>query len=1113
MFTAEDIQRITNKKTYAKGLDLYEMNKIIAFSYETDEVLEMDGINAMVKGSGRNIYDVDIDYDYVNDDIVECSCECPAFSSYPGFCKHIVATLLQYIDVVNDVSYDYNVNPEGLDIDDFNDVLTKIMGEKTNVTALNPYRSSSGQLPQKKATSPEVSRLLTAKDDYQFRPLFNEDAPAAMVGKVVLEPHFSLSFREVSLSFKIGAERLYVLKDIREFCYRVDRNLPHSYGKQLSFTHSMDAFEPQSREMVKLLMKKVDAKKSGRYYYSDTIKREITLTVDEFVEFIQLMGSRPVKIDGYPYYGEQVYTVSDRPLERRMTITKRDQGIDVAIERIEGLAGVANYVYFVDGSIYVVETNSIGPIKDFLAMMAGKSDRKVYIANEDTGAFFRQLLPVLRNHYSIDMTNINPDEYAIEQGNFSMYLDLPEKDVVTCRVKVCYGDKEMYLFENVHRNIRDSALERRVNQGISAYFSGYDSRTHELYLEGSENRLYKLLTEGLPELASYGEIYISDRLKKINVVSHAPIQVGVSVESGLLDLHIESQDLTPNQLAEILTKYSPKKKYYRLRNGDFIDVKGSDLENLHELTESLVLTEKEINAGRIQLPKFRALYVDEQLKKSLGGSVARNKDFKALIRSMKTVEENDYDVPDSLDGILRGYQVSGFLWMNTLRDNGFGGILADDMGLGKTLQVIAFLKRILAMDEKCGKTLIVSPSSLVYNWRNEFEKFAPEMPVVTVTGSPAVREQIICGSDHRDILITSYDLLKRDRHLYDDITFACQIIDEAQYIKNSNTKAAKAVKSVQASFKLALTGTPIENRLSELWSIFDYLMPGFLYSYKKFKSDIEQAMVQQGDGQVADRLRRMVSPFILRRLKKDVLTDLPDKIEENVLIPLGGEQRKVYDARVALLRKDLRKQTSEEFRTSKIKVLSELTRLRQLCCDPALVYENYDAGSSKTDMCMALVQEAVDGGHKVLLFSQFTSVLHRLIPILEENGISYLSLTGSTSKEQRISLVDRFNADDTSVFCISLKAGGTGLNLTSADIVIHFDPWWNVSAQNQATDRAHRIGQRNVVNVYKLIAKDSIEEKILQMQERKQALADEVLSGEGIATASFSKEELLEILS
>ena len=537
------------------------------------------------------------------------------------------------------------------------------------------------------------------------------------------------------------------------------------------------------------------------------------------------------------------------------------------------------------------------------------------------------------------------------------------------------------------------------------------------------------------------------------------------------------------------------------------------LEALADIQKSLGLSDKQMAAEKITVPGYRALFLDERLREQESMMVAKNKAFRALIRNMKTVEDNDFEVPEGMQPVLREYQKKGFLWLKTLRSNGFGGILADDMGLGKTLQVIAFLcSEYEENAEGELRCLIVTPASLIYNWYHEFERFAPHLPAQMVLGNAQERAQILEEVPERAILITSYDLLKRDLEAYEKLSFACQVIDEAQFIKNHNTQMARAVKAVRSATRLALTGTPVENRLSELWSIFDYLMPGFLYPYSRFREELEVPVIQQQDEEALARLQKMIRPFVLRRLKKDVLKDLPDKLEEEMMVCLEGEQQRLYDAHVKRLSLMLEKQTDEEFRSGKLQILSELTRLRQLCCDPALLYEDYKEQSAKVDMCLGLISDAVENGHKILLFSQFTSMLEILCSRLEEAGITYYTLTGSTSKERRKELVERFQQDDTSVFCISLKAGGTGLNLTAADIVIHYDPWWNLAVQNQATDRAHRIGQKNTVTVYKLVTKGTIEENIMRLQEKKRELADQVLGGEGLGSGSFTREELREII-
>ena len=592
--------------------------------------------------------------------------------------------------------------------------------------------------------------------------------------------------------------------------------------------------------------------------------------------------------------------------------------------------------------------------------------------------------------------------------------------------------------------------------------------------------------------------------------------MGVALKSDLLELQIHSDEMSREELAYLLTRYDRKKKYVRLKNGDFLDVREDGLGLLAEISEDLRLTESGLKKGHVNVPKYRAMYLDAALKSNQELSVEKNREFKGMVRNMKTIEDSDYEVVDSLKNVMRNYQKNGFLWLKTLRENGFGGILADDMGLGKTLQVISLLlseqESAKAGEREWHRSLIVCPASLVYNWQKEISRFAPQIKTTLVTGLATERQRIVRHTKEGEVLITSYDLLKRDVELYRDMVFAIQVIDEAQYIKNPGTQAAKGVKQITAGFKLALTGTPIENRLSELWSIFDYLMPGFLYTYQRFREEIEIPIVVNGDENRMQRLQRMIRPFILRRLKGEVLRDLPAKLEENVFAKLEGEQLALYDAHVQRMKESLEGKSEKEFRSEKIQILAELTRLRQICCDPGLLFEGYKGESAKAQMCMELIENAVGAGHKVLLFSKFTSMLERLAAGLKKAGIDYYMLTGSVGKEKRMQMVESFNEDDVPVFCISLKAGGTGLNLTAADIVIHYDPWWNVAVQNQATDRAHRIGQKHVVTVYKLVSEGTIEEKIIAIQERKKELAKQVLEGEGMDSVSFTKEEILELL-
>ena len=1116
MLTRTQIRKLTNASFYQRGLDLYRDDKVEEFSAVAHD--NADYIKAVVKGSGRNHYQVTMTFDHNQNRLTSQFCECPAFENYSVLCKHCVAALLEYEDYKERQSV----------LDQYFSKM-KLESEKAR-----PVRKSSSavvmnSLP-KMRTTPEVKVMLEKRLSRKTAPILHKDT----YGRVKLEPIMEGSRGSIRLEFKIGVARMYVLKDVFEFARHMENGEEYSYGQKLRFFHVPEAFEPQSVKLAQFLVRWARRNRSQyggmSYYgtfwgYGQQGNRSIALSGSDLEEFLDAVGDLPF-MGNINYTGERMWKAVQEELGRTLKITSRRGGIEVTADELFGFDGADSTIYFVDGRVYRVSKEKTSSVQDFLQCIQTAGGRKILIQKEDVPVFCRELLPELEKHFECIRENFSEDDYGVAPAVFEIYLDAPQQDLITCRIMAVYGDRKYNVFdENTDRENRDIVQEIQIRTAVDTCFNAYDEQARELVLSGDDQLLYELLTDGIPRMQALGEVFISDRLKRFKVTESPRVSVGVSLSGDLLELTIASEDMPQDQLLEILSRYNRKTKFYRLKNGDFVNVDDERIGALLELKQGLNLTEAQLQGGSVELPKYRALYLDTEMKECPALPAVKNRAFKALVRNMKTVEDSDFEIPLPLQKVLREYQKKGFLWLKTLKQNGFGGILADDMGLGKTLQVIAFLMseyqesvclesgtdRLDGNQENL-RCLIVSPASLVFNWGSEIERFAPELPFKLVIGSAAERKEMIRKSGPKEILLTSYDLLKRDIDQYAELSFFCQVIDEAQYIKNHNTQAAKAVKAVRAGCRLALTGTPVENRLSELWSIFDYMMPGFLYPYARFREEMEIPIVQEQDEGPMERLRKMIRPFVLRRLKKDVLKDLPEKLEENVMAQLEGEQQKLYDAHVARLKLMLDGKSDEEFNRSKIQVLSELTKLRQLCCNPALLYGDYHDNSAKTQLCLDLVRNAVNGGHKILLFSQFTSMLELLQEELEKEGISYYTLTGSTSKEKRRDLVEKFNRDETDVFCISLKAGGTGLNLTAADIVIHYDPWWNLAVQNQATDRAHRIGQKNVVSVYKLIMKGTIEENISRLQERKRELADRVLGGEGLDKESFSREELLELL-
>ena len=536
-----------------------------------------------------------------------------------------------------------------------------------------------------------------------------------------------------------------------------------------------------------------------------------------------------------------------------------------------------------------------------------------------------------------------------------------------------------------------------------------------------------------------------------------------------------------------------------------------EIEFIDNLLSGMDISYKEIE-DYIRLPINRSLYLNRLLESNTNVSVTTDEKYNQIIERISNPNKEKKEPPE-LSNVLRDYQKTGFKWLEVLDEYNFGGILADDMGLGKTIQILSVILEYVQNNSESRTSIVVAPSSLALNWFNETKKFAPKLKVMVINGDAIERKEKIKELNNYDLVITSYDLLKRDIDVYKELNYKFKFIiaDEAQYIKNNNTKNAKAIKLIEADTKYALTGTPIENSLNELWSIFDFIMPGYLFTYKKFKQNYEMPIIREQDERVLNKLKMLIEPFVLRRTKKEVLKELPDKSTSIVNNEMTEEQEKIYLSYLAQARDELNEEIEEKgFEQTRIKILALLTRLRQICCHPSLFISNYKGESGKLNQCIELLKDGIESGHKILLFSGYTSMFEIIEKQLNKNDIKYLKLTGKTKVSERLELINEFNTnDDIKVFLISLKAGGTGINLTSADMVIHYDPWWNLSVENQATDRTHRIGQTKKVQVYKLITKNSIEEKMYDLQKRKEELIDNMLSTDTKFINKLSKEDIL----
>ena len=1101
----EEIRYLLGSTIYARA-KAYE-NRVQDLECETAEN-GVRHLSADVRGSGRNLYRTQA-WLRQNGSFVSASCTCSFNENGEGpCCKHIGALLLHEVDEPEEKT---ESKPEKKALLDIPGVQRGTEFAKEAAARKDSYVSGLEMLFGRKWRGDEPVSDVRAQEllrAYQEDALAEVESLTASDGQqrgfAELEPELILDYsgQPPLLRLRISdGGRQYVVKSIPELLTAIEKERSVSYGKTLAFVHRWDAFTSEAQKILTLLRRQQDTVKSveaatGRPTRSiaNGPAGSVPLSGELLDELVALYEPRG-EVGGYALRkGLPALT---------LRVEKKRGGVHIVVEpSLHTLQGLDYSYLYNEDTIWKLERAEAARLLPALNALCGSG---LFFTSKDAVSFCSFVLPELGRKITID----DPDRLLLNQIPLEpvvqFYLDAPHMGAVRAHPEFLYGEDRVTPFAAPTDLLRDARAERRAGRLLQTYLTQQTDSSPAEYGTDDEDTLVAFLEEGVPALLAEGEVYLSDAFRDLQAAP-PKISVGVSVQGSVLDLEVDTGEFPVSELKALLKSLHQKKRYHRLRDGRLLRLDDS-LEVLDELNETLELSGAKLGQNHAQLPLYRAPSLDWALSGQTGVRFNRDDAFRRISRSFHAVKDSEYAPPVSLQKTLRKYQRDGYRWLRTLDGYGMGGILADDMGLGKTVQVLSYL---LAMKQN-GQTLpslIVCPASLVLNWAEECQKFTPELSCVVVDGDAAHRAELAESWPAADLVVTSYDLLRRDEALYEGQEFYACILDEAQAIKNHTTQKYKAVCKVRSRVRFALTGTPVENRLGELWSIFSFLMPGYLPPYKSFCSRFEKPIVQEEDQTAVRRLNQLTGPFILRRMKSDVLKELPPKTENVYRIELEEEQRKLYLAAVVDAREKLQAAKPED----KMAVFAVLMRLREICCDPRLIADNWEGGSAKLDACVELVSSAVEGGHRILLFSQFTSMLELLAKRLDAEGISHFTLQGSTPKPVRAELVRRFNGGEVSVFLISLRAGGTGLNLTAADIVIHYDPWWNVAAQNQATDRAYRIGQQNPVQVYKLIAQDTIEEKIVELQQAKQSLADTVTGTADGAILSMRPDELLQLL-
>ena len=794
----------------------------------------------------------------------------------------------------------------------------------------------------------------------------------------------------------------------------------------------------------------------------------------------------------------------------KIKVGKSDFGYDINIDlkEEEFFIDNNNLYYIKNDEIFECSKEFTINILPLLVYLLYKKDNVISIDSKNINQYYKYVLSYIDKVAKITFDKEILEEYNKYKLSVDIFLDLDEQSNIIADIKYKYGENEFEIFSNEHSNLRNALEEKSIEKIFYELGFTVDYNLKKIYMSNDDAK-FNFLNEGINILNSKYNVYIANNLKNKKVINPQKLDVNIRLISDLIEVDFNEFDISAKELKKILESYKMKKKYYKLENGDYLNIENKIISKFVSNIKDIV----DFKEDKIKISKNRALYLNSILLNDTDYNIKTSKEFNKILSKIEEFKVNEYDLPEGLNAKLRNYQVSGYNWMMSLKENNFNGVLADDMGLGKTLQVIAVLQN--AKNNKEKTSIVVCPSSLYLNWQKEIEKFSSNLTSLTIYGNARKRNELIKQISNYDVIITSYDILKRDIEKYLKYEFNYIVADEAQYIKNNNTQNAKAIKLLKSKNKLALTGTPMENSLSELWSIFDFIMPGYLFSYAKFKEKFEKPIMLDGNNHKSEILNNMISPFLLRRIKSEVLKDLPTKNETIIYNVMNNEQQKVYDSYLLEAKKEIREELANlGVAKSQMKILSIITRLRQICCHPKLFINNYDGKSAKLEQCIELIKDMIESNHKILLFSGFTSMFEIIEKELKDNSIKFFKLDGKTKTDVRMELVDKFNSDtDTKVFLVSLKAGGVGLNLIGADVVMHFDPWWNLSLENQATDRTYRIGQKKNVQVFKYITENSIEEKIQKMQINKKNIVDLIIKDGENFINKLNIDEILNLIS
>ncbi|WP_163655739.1 DEAD/DEAH box helicase [Listeria sp. PSOL-1] len=938
------------------------------------------------------------------------------------------------------------------------------------------------------------------------------------IPKMKLHVEYILKIKQqlLSLELKIGMTRTYVVKNINAFLKAISKQQLLEFTKSFTFDPSEHDFYEEDKQIFEALIQMNDIAKlyeTEEDYWMKSYASDKMLTIPSSMasDFIKQLTTRDTQVQILSAKNElQLKYLNPKYSEGKLaldfSLTEREhQQYTLELDAFRQAVFLENYyLIFCDGIFYTELKpiwHELTPLIEFSKITHAEF---IQFNEAKLSEVISYILPALEKCGHVDIDESIKARMMKPPLKAKLSLFLQDKRHAL-RLRYQYEDQtfDPFVEEGIPSNqkaimIRDIEKESLIMHLIEN--APIQFSNGQMVVSSKEEDLYLFYYDVLPELSKVLDVETSDALDQVilnTVKPHTSLEL--TNDHHYLAISFDFEGIPEQEINAVLESLREKRRYHRLKDGRFISLESKTYQQLSNVFDLLEVRKKDVKKKLI-VPFYRGVQIyqaldaeNEQKYQHISHQI-----YQALTE-ITTQSKTQYSPPKGLHAKLRDYQITGFRWLKSLAKYRLGGILADDMGLGKTVQTITYLLSELEDEPELAPILIVTPASLLYNWLNEWQKFAPEVPVTVIHGTKETRKKQVAAITSGQVYLISYPSLRQDDAFFKNHHFSTVILDESQAIKNYHTKASQVVRSLKCENIFALSGTPLENSTDELWAIFQTIMPGFFPSLRKFKELSHE------------KVAKMIAPFLMRRLKQEVVRELPEKIDTNLYSELTTEQKTIYLAYLEKIQQDLSK-TEFNQGEERMKLLAGLTRLRQICCDPSLFIENYHDDSGKLLQLFDTIQTAEENNKRILIFSQFTSMLKIIRDRLTQAGYHSFYMDGKTPAKERVELVEAFNQGEERLFLISLKAGGTGLNLTGADTVILYDLWWNPAVEEQAASRAHRIGQKNVVQVIRMIARGTIEEKIYNLQKKKQAIVDDLIQPGEKLLNKLTIAEIKEIL-